>query len=72
MTAFKFLRSGRVRKITNRLQAYHSNDPIAAFLAALRVNEASHFFGLKIRRLFVHERNEAQRFSCRFAGEAAR
>src|SRR5205814_6528666 len=65
-----FLRSRRVRKIADRLQAYHSRDSIAPLLAALRINETPHLFRLKVGRLFVHERDEAQRLAAWFSGEA--
>src|SRR5256885_12052873 len=67
-----FLRSRRVRKIADRLQAYHSRDSIAALLAALRINETSHLFRLKVGRLFIHERDEAQRLPGRFPRESPR
>src|SRR4029453_10622855 len=53
------LRMWRVRKISDRFQANHRRDAIAAGLTSPGVNEASHLTCPKKRRLLVHKRDEA-------------
>src|SRR6266542_1402837 len=62
----------RVREIADGFQTDHGRDPIAAVFAAARIDEASHLFTEKMRRLFVYKRDEAQRLLCRFSGETPR
>src|SRR5438874_1303950 len=66
------LRSRRVRKIPDRFKTNHSGDLVAANFATSRVNETAHLRCLEVGRLFVHERDEAQRARCRSCGEMPR
>ena len=54
------LRIRRIGKIADRFETDHGRDFVTTLFAASGVNKASHFGRQKIRRLLVHERNEAQ------------
>src|SRR6266496_1765903 len=54
------LRVRRIGKVTNGLQTDHCGDLVAAFLASAGINQAAHFTRQEIRRLLIHERDEAQ------------
>src|SRR5437762_7213561 len=55
------LRIRCIGEIADRFQANHRKDFIAVGFASAGVNQAAHFTRQKIRRLLIHERNEAQR-----------
>src|SRR6266567_1259078 len=62
----------RVREIPDGFQTDHGRNPIATGFASAGVDEASHLPTEKIRRLFIHKRDEAQRLLRRFFSETPR
>jgi hypothetical protein len=65
------LRARRVGKIPDRFQADHAGNLIAPFLAPARVNETAHLLRLEIRRLLVHESDEAKGVPAGFSRKPA-
>src|SRR5262245_7881938 len=55
------LTAGSARLAANRFQRTHAYDSGPLFAAATSVEQASHRFSLKERRLFVEERHQAER-----------
>src|SRR5215467_6447463 len=66
------LRMRRIGKISDRFQADHGGDLVAARFASPGVNKASHFVRQEIGGLLIYKRDEPQRGLRFCGGEAAR
>jgi hypothetical protein len=50
-----------IAEVADRFEADHRHDLLAALATAFRIDVAAHRLRLKVRRLFIRERDEAQR-----------